>query len=53
VQMLTSWNEQTWEVMVLMVSMSFEESVEGVISLPEMQGLTIIRGGRRMSHVEH
>ncbi|BDA45220.1 hypothetical protein COCOBI_07-0110 [Coccomyxa sp. Obi] len=33
--------------------MSFEESVEGVISLPEMEGLTIIRHGRKMSQFEH
>lgn len=39
-QMLTSWREQTVEV-PLMVSMSFDKSVEGVISL--MEGLTIIR----------
>ncbi|CAL8469606.1 g9147 [Coccomyxa elongata] len=46
------WKEQTWEV-PLIVSMSFEESVEGVISLSEMEGLTIIRHGRKMSQFEH
>ena len=51
-QMLTSWKEQTVEV-PLIVSMSFEESVEDVISLPEMEGLTIIRQRRKMSQFEH
>ncbi len=36
-----------------MVSMSFDESVEGMIRLPEMEGLTIIREGRKMSQFEH
>ncbi len=48
VQMSTSWNEQTVG-MPLMVSMSFEKSVEGMISLPEMggsdDGVEIWRGG--------
>ena len=51
-QMLTSWKEQTWK-MPLIVSMSFEESVEGVISLPEMEGLTMIRQRRKRSQFEH
>ena len=51
-QMLTSWKEQTWEL-PLIVSMSFEESVEGVIKLPEMEGLTIIRQRRKTSQFEH
>ena len=51
-QMLTSWKEQTVEV-PLIVSMSFEESVEDVISLPELEGLTIIRQKRKMSQFEH
>ena len=31
-----------------MVSMSFDESVEGVLRLPEMEGLTIIRQRQKM-----
>lgn len=36
-----------------MVSMSFEKGVEGEVRLPEMEGLTIFRQGRRMSQFEH
>ena len=46
-QMLVLWKEQTWQV-PLMVNMSFEEGVEGEISLAEMEGLTTIRQARRI-----
>ena len=36
-----------------MVSMLFEKGVEGEVRLPEMDGLTIFRQGRRMSQFEH
>ena len=45
--------ERTDVEMPLIVSMSFEESVEGVISLPEMEGLTMIRQRRKRSQFEH
>ena len=51
-RMLMSWKEQTVQV-PLMVSMSFEEGVEGVISLPELEGLTIIRQRQKMSQFKH
>ena len=50
-QMLKSWKEQTWQV-PLMVSMSFEEGVKGEVRLPEMEDLTIIQQGRKMSQFE-